>query len=111
MVPSAQAATTLRMGYSSLMRGARSAGTSTARNGPARTAISATGSPACSRGEPISICAPISRRVSSSPILAGLTPTLGITRSEPGTMSAATSGKAAALGSPGTVSVQGSSSG
>ncbi len=49
VVPLAAAAAMLRIGYSSIMEGARSAGTSTPFKGPERTAISATGSPPTSR--------------------------------------------------------------
>ena len=45
VVPSALAATTARTGYSSIMLGARSQGTSTPRSVPWRTTRSPTGSP------------------------------------------------------------------
>ena len=49
VVPAAFAASTARIGYSSIIEGARSAGTSVARNLPCVTIRSATGSPACRR--------------------------------------------------------------
>ena len=55
--------------------------------------------------------APISRRHSSRPVRSGLSPTPSIVTSEPGTISAATSGKAAEDGSPGTTIGAAASSG
>ena len=47
--------------------------------------------------------APISARISKTPVRVGLMPTFSITKSELGTMEAATNQKAAELISPGTV--------
>ena len=63
VVPSANAAATARTGYSSIIVGARSGGTSTPRSGRARTRRSATSSPPSLRVSSTSIAAPISRSV------------------------------------------------
>ncbi len=102
VVPSAKAAATARIGYSSIIEGARSGGTSTPFNGPWRSTRSATGSPAWSRGLAKVRSAPISRKVSNRPARRGLMPTAGKVTSEPGTRRAATTGKAAEEGSAGT---------
>ncbi len=102
MRPVAKEAATARTGYSSIMLGARSAGTSTPSSGPARTSRSATGSPPASRGLSISILAPISRSVATRPVRSSFMPTFSMRISEPGSSSAATIGNAAEEGSPGT---------
>ena len=63
VVPSAQAAATARMGYSSIIEGARSAGTSTPFSTPPLTRRSATGSPPSSRSFSKAMSAPMSRSV------------------------------------------------
>ena len=60
VLPLAHAAATARIGYSSIMRGARSAGTSMARSGPASITRSATGSPPGSERGSMRMRAPIS---------------------------------------------------
>ena len=100
--PRAHAAATASIGYSSIIRGARSAGIAAPVKTPARARISATGSPPSSRRFSSAISAPISSRHSSKPVRSGLMPTPSTITSEPGTISAATSGKAAEDGSPGT---------
>ena len=60
--PRAQAAATARIGYSSIIRGARSGGMSAPVRVPARTRRSATGSPPSSRSFTRAISAPISRQ-------------------------------------------------
>ena len=109
--PSAQAAATARTGYSSIIDGARAAGTSTPARGPARTTISATGSPLSSLRSTKAISAPISLRVVNRPPRNGLTPTPRSVSDEPGTASAATTKNAADEGSPGTLTTRPSSSG
>src|SRR5215467_9774107 len=109
--PRAQAAATARIGYSSIIRGARSAGMSAPFNVPEQTRRSATGSPPSSRSFSKAMSAPISRRHSMSPVRSGLMPTPSIVTSEPGTISAAISGKAAEEGSPGTAIGAAASSG
>lgn len=64
VVPRAQAAATARIGYSSIIDGARSGGTSTPLNPPPLTRRSATGSPPTSRWFSAVMSAPISRSVS-----------------------------------------------
>ena len=61
--PLASAAATKKMGNSSIMLAARSAGTVTPFSGPCRTTRSATGSPPSSRGFSKAISAPISSSV------------------------------------------------
>ena len=102
VVPSAKAAATARTGYSSIIDGARCAGTSTPASRLAPTRRSATVSPPSSRSSRRSISAPISRRVARSPVRSGFIITPSMTTSEPGTISAATSGNAAEDGSDGT---------
>ncbi len=63
VVPSAQDAATARMGYSSIMVGARSAGTSTPLSAEPLTRRSATGSPPTSRSFSKAMSAPMSRSV------------------------------------------------
>ena len=63
VTPSANDAATARIGYSSIIDGARSAGTSTPLSADARTRRSATSSPPSSRVATASILAPISRSV------------------------------------------------
>ena len=64
VVPSAQAAAMARIGYSSIIEGARSGGTATAVRALERTRRSATGSPASIRRFRKVMSAPISIRVS-----------------------------------------------
>ena len=103
--PSAKAAATARIGYSSIIDGARAAGTSTPARREKRARISATSSPPSSRLFSSAISAPISCSVVSRPLRSGLVITPSITISEPSTISAATSGKAAEDGSAGTRTV------
>ena len=63
---------------------------------------SPTGSPPSSRRFSIVRSAPISRRVSNRPARSGLSSTPSTVTAEPGVIRAATSGKAADDGSPGT---------
>ena len=67
---------------------------------------SATSSPPASRPFRNSIEAPISSRVVTRPVRVGFIRTFSTTMSEPGTISAATIGKAAEEGSPGTTIVR-----
>src|SRR6516164_8782967 len=107
----AVAAATARIGYSSIIDGARAAGTSTARKAPARTRRSATSSPPSMRRSIASIEAPISESVVKSPVRSGFIITLLRMTSEPATSSAATSGNAEDDGSAGTVTGCGINSG
>ena len=113
VVPSANAAATASTGYSSIIDGARSAGTSTPlqRATPARADRRPPRRPRCARRAPRST-APISvkrreqagaQRIESSRLRGSM--------SEPGTISAATSGNAAEDGSAGTTTGAASSSG
>ncbi len=100
--PSAKAAATARIGYSSTIEGERSGGTSTPRRTQCRAVTSPTGSPPSCRTPVISRSAPISFKVSNSPARSGLSSTPSTVTSDPGVISAATRGKAADEGSPGT---------
>src|SRR5262249_8358654 len=100
VTPPANAAATLRTGYSSIMVGARSAGTSTPLSGEARTRRSATSSPPSLRTSSTSMAAPISRSVVSRPVRSGLVMTLSSTTSEPSVMRPPTTRKPAAARSP-----------
>ena len=111
VAPEAKAAATARIGYSSIIEGARAAGTSTPRSVPWRTRKSATSSPPSRRRSSASIWAPISPSVLRSPVLSGFIITPSTTMSEPGTISAATIGNAADEGSAGTTTVVGRNSG
>src|SRR6185312_5359247 len=111
VVPSAKAAATARIGYSSIMDGARAAGTSTPRSPDARTRISAVSSPPSVRRSRCAIDAPISASVIRSPVRSGLSITPSRITSEPGVSSAAISGKAAEDGSAGTTIGAGANSG
>src|SRR5215471_1070349 len=102
VLPSAKAAATASTGYSSIMVGARSGGTSTPLSAEWRTARSPTSSPPSSRRLRMRISAPISCSVTMRPIRRGLSITPFSIISEPGTMSAATNGNAADEGSLGT---------
>ncbi len=102
VAPSAKAAATARTGYSSIIDGARSSGTVTPLRDEERTRRSATSSPPARRGFMTSISAPISCSVRIRPVRVGFISTLRMVTSEPGTRSAATSGKAVEDGSPGT---------
>src|SRR3546814_17850187 len=82
-----------RIGYSSIMDGARSAGTSTPRRGLERTAMSATASPDRWRAARTLRSAPISARVVNRPARSGFTRTERRVTSEPGETRAATRGK------------------
>ena len=103
VVPRAQAAATARTGYSSIIEGARAAGTSMPVSALLATCKSPTGSPLSSRSFSIAIRAPISLSVSKSPVRKGLSPTPGKSIAEPPVIRAATRGKAADEGSPGTL--------
>ena len=63
VVPRARDAATARIGYSSIIAGARSAGTSTPCSSPPRIRRSPTGSPPAVRSPSITISARISRKV------------------------------------------------
>jgi hypothetical protein len=73
--------------------------------------MSPIGSPPCSRGFTTFSLAPISRRVSNNPVLSGFRPMALRVMRDPGTSRAATSGKAAEDGSPGTMMSAARSSG
>src|SRR6266508_4228349 len=111
VVALAKLAATARTGYSSIMDGARAAGTSTPRSIEARTRKSATSPPPALRMSSTSISAPISRSVTMSPVRNGLVMTSVRITSEPGTINAATMGNAAEDGSAGTTTGAGASSG
>ena len=111
VVPSAKAAATASTRYSSIIDGARSAGTSTPRSFEARTRSCAIGSPASPRVSLSSIDAPISRSVVNRPVRSGFVITSVSTMSEPATISAATIGNAADDGSAGTMTPAPCSSG
>ena len=111
VVPSANAAATARIGYSSIIDGARSAGTSTPLSADALTRKSAISSPTSLRRLSVSMSAPISRSVVIRPVRSGLVITSVSMISEPGTISAATIGNAADDGSAGTTTGAGASSG
>ena len=91
-----------KIGYSSIIAGARDAGTSTPRSTPERTRRSATSSPPSVRVSIRSIDAPISPSVVSSPIRNGFIITPSSMMSEPAVIIAATRGNAAEDGSAGT---------
>src|SRR6185437_10315920 len=111
VVPSAKAAATARTGYSSIMDGARAAGTSTPRSPDARTRMSAVSSPPSVRRSRQAIDAPIWASVVRSPVRSGLSITPSRITSDPGVSSAAISGKAAEDGSAGTTIGAGANSG
>ncbi len=111
VVPWAKLAATAKTGYSSIMEGARAAGTSTARSADARTRNSAISSPPSLRRSSASMSAPISRSVTINPVRSGLVITSVRITSEPGASNAATMGKAAEDGSAGTTTGAGASSG
>src|SRR5262245_1615190 len=110
VVPWAKLAATANTGYSSIMDGARAAGTSRPRSADARTRKSAISSPPSLRSSSASISAPISRSVTINPVRSGLVITSARITSEPGTSNAATRGKAAEDGSAGTTTGAGASS-
>src|SRR3954468_20737956 len=95
VMPSAKLAATARTGYSSIMDGARAAGTSIPRSADPRIRTSAISSPPSLRTSSASMSAPISRSVTISPVRSGLVMTAVRMTSEPGTIRAATIGKAA----------------
>jgi len=111
VVPCAKAAATARIGYSSIIAGARAAGTSTPWSSDAWMRKSAIASPASPRTSRVSMRAPISCNVVMSPVRKGLVMTSLTITSEPGTINAATIGKAAEEGSAGTTTGAGCSSG
>ena len=111
VVPSAKLAATASTGYSSIIDGARTAGTSTPRSADARTRMSANASPPSLRTSRVSMLASISRSVVMRPLRSGLVITSVRISSEPGVINAATIGKAADEGSAGTVTGAGASSG
>ena len=108
--PEAKAAATARIGYSSIIEGARAAGTSTPR---ARGAHAQIGDLLAALDAAVSNvdAAPISSSVVSRPERSGLVITPSTTMSEPATIRAATSGKAAEDGSAGTTTGCGRRSG
>ena len=108
--PWANAAATNRIGYSSIIAGASSGGTSIPVSGPATAVMSATGSPPTAPHMTMVRSAPIIASARSRPSRVGLTPTPRTVTRLPGTISAATSRNAAAEMSPGTVSRCGRSS-
>ena len=93
---------TARIGYSSIIIGARGAGTSTPLRVEKRTRRSATSSPPSVLVASVSIDAPISLSVASRPARNGLVITPSSTTSDPGTINAAANGNAAEDGSAGT---------
>ena len=102
VVPSAAAAATDKIGYSSIIEAARMAGTVMARNALDRTRISATGSPPSTRSFDRVISPPISCNVRIRPVRCGFIPIAGKVMSLPFVISAATMAKAADDGSRGT---------
>ncbi len=112
VVPSAKAAATASTGYSSIIDGARAGRhLDAAQAAELRTRKSATSSPPSLRTLSRSIAAPISASVVSRPVRSGFIITPSRITSEPGTISAATSGNAAEDGSAGTTIGAGASSG
>ena len=110
--PSAKAATTDRIGYSSIIDAARCGGTSIPfMFGEYLARKSATGSPPSTRSFSYSKSAPISRSVVNNPARVGLRPMLGTKTSDPSVISAAQTGNAAEDGSRGTIMVCGFNSG
>ena len=103
--PSANAAATASTGYSSIMLGARSDGTIMPVSSECRTRRSATSSPPADRRSMSSIEPPISCNVVMRPVRVGFMSTFWMVTSDPGTRRAATRGKAADDGSPGTAMV------
>ncbi len=93
--PSARAAATQIAGNSSMARGTTLPEMAIPFKCEERTRMSATGSPESSRWSSSSICPPMSRRISITPVRVGFTPTFRISSSEPGVVSAATMKKAA----------------
>ena len=102
VLPSPKAAATARIGYSSIIDGARPGGTVMPLSRPPFTRTSPTSSPPIERRFSTLMSAPISISVSTSPKRVGFISTFSTVTSEPSTISAATIGKAAELGSPGT---------
>ena len=102
VLPSAKLAATASTGYSSIIEGARAAGTSTPRSAEDAHAQVGHLLPAVARRSSASMSAPISRKVVISPVRSGFVMTSVRTTSEPGTISAATIGNAAEEGSAGT---------
>ena len=100
--PSAKAAATASTGYSSIMDGARFAGTVTPFSLLALTRMSPTRSPPAMRSFSMVMSPPISISVVMRPVRCSLSSTFSTVTSEPGVISAATIGKAAEDGSPGT---------
>ena len=100
--PAAIAAATNSTGYSSIMLGVSSGGTSMALSGAWRTRRSATGSPPTIRGSCSVMSAPIAISAANKPVRVGFMPTLAMMMSDPGTIDAATAQNAADEGSPGT---------
>ncbi len=103
LLPSARAAAMKATGYSSIMEGARAGSGSTPVRRDAVTTMSPTGSPPTSRGFSMTMSPPISRSRSINPARVVFRPIFSMAIFEPGTSSAATMGKAADEGSPGTV--------
>ena len=90
------------MGYSSIIEGALSEGTSIPSRLDALTRKSATGSPPSRRLFSNAISAPISTSVVNKPERVGFNPILGRNISDPSTINAAHTGNAAEDGSHGT---------
>ena len=100
--PCAKHAATNNTGNSSIAKGTIDVGTSMPRSWLDLTRRSATGSPPTTRGLITSISAPISLRMSTTPIRVRFMPTCSRIRSEPGTIDAATRKNAAEEISAGT---------
>ena len=100
--PSAKAAAMARTGYSSIIDGAISGSTSTPFNGPALITRSPTLSPLSLRSFSIVMSAPMRLSTVMRPVRVGFSITASMRISDPGTMRAATMGKAADEGSAGT---------
>ena len=99
--PSAKQAASATSGSSSIASGTSAPPTSVARSSAAETRSDPLGSPARSASS-TSTAAPIRPRISSRPVLVGLSPTPVRDSALPGTIVAATMKKAAAEMSPGT---------
>lgn len=103
VVPCAKAAATASTGYSSIIEGARSDGTSIPVSRECFARMSPSCSPPVSRMFSMVRSAPISCSVLKRPVRCSLSRTSATVTSDPGVISAATIGKAADDGSHGTV--------
>ncbi len=101
VLPFALAATTARMGISSIRRGIIPPATVTPRSSVPSTTTSATGSPQTSRSFSSSTVAPIARSTSKKPVRVGFTPTFSTLSMLPGEQAATAMGNAAEDRSPG----------